>query len=112
MNRSKQKGTSFETEVVRYLQSDGFPEARRNALQGNKDIGDIGGLPVVIEVKNCKEMSLAQWVDEAVVEARNAEQAIGVVWHKRRGKGSPAECYVTMRGMDFVLLLQMAADAF
>ena len=40
MNKSKQKGTRAETKVVRYLEDHGI-KARRKALAGSKDEGDI-----------------------------------------------------------------------
>lgn len=105
VNRSKQKGTAAESAVVAYLCTHGF-EAERRALHGALDQGDIAGVPgVVIEVKNCKTMALAEWVDEADTEANNASAPIGVVWHKRRGFISPAYWYVTMDGVTFTRLL-------
>lgn len=35
MNRSKQKGTAHETAVVRWLQSNGHPNAERRTLPPN-----------------------------------------------------------------------------
>lgn len=110
-NPPKQKGTAWETAVVRYLADHGLP-ARRKALTGNKDEGDIELIDVpgiAIEAKNCKGQSLAQWVDEAVAEAVNAGARVGVVWHHRRGAGSPGGGYVTMAGGHFTeLLLELA----
>ena len=110
MNRSKQKGTAAETAVVDYLRSRGFTNVERRTLAGVHDRGDIAGLPgMVIEVKNCKDMQLASWVDEATVEAVNAHAGIGVVWHKRRGRSSPGGWYVTMTGSEFALLAALSA---
>lgn len=107
MNRSRQKGTAAETAVVEYLKSEGFCYAERRALKGGNDQGDIAGLPgVVIEVKACREMDVAGWVDEAEEERINAQATLAVVWHKRRGRGSPAGWYVTMTGAAFVGLLE------
>ena len=108
-NARKQKGTSFESEVVTYLKPL-FTQVERRALSGSLDKGDIAGLPVVIECKNHKELRLAEWVDQAHAEAKNAGVPVGVVWHKRRGKGNPADYYVTMTGADFVHLLQQGAS--
>lgn len=104
MSRSKQKGTAWESAIVAYLDGAGLPVERR-ALTGAQDKGDIAGLPVAIEAKNCKTAALAAWVDEAAKEAHNARVAVGVVWHHRRGKASPGDGFVTMRGEDFVTLL-------
>ena len=110
MSKQKQKGTAAETAVVRYMKQFGWNVERR-ALTGSADMGDITGTPVVIEVKNHKIMNLAEWVDEAIVEAKNAMVAVGVVWHKRRGKGSPGDWYVTMTGHAFLTLLDAAEAA-
>jgi hypothetical protein len=106
-NRSKSKGTAAETAVVDYLRARGFPYAERRAMRGNNDQGDISGLPgVVIEVKACREMALAEWVDEAETERCNAGADLAVVWHKRRGRSSAGGWYVTMTGEALAGLLQ------
>src|SRR4051794_36785546 len=109
MSASRAKGTTAESAVVNYLRAQGWPHAERRALGGAKDRGDIAGVvSTVIEVKNCARMELAQWVDEAELEAGNDDAMYGVVWHKRRGRGSPSGWFVTMSGATFTALL---ADA-
>lgn len=95
MSKSKQKGTAAETAVVKYLCYRGLPVERR-ALSGSADKGDIGGAGMTFEVKNCARTELAAWVDEARVEAANAGDDAYAVIHKRRGKGDPADWYVTL----------------
>lgn len=106
MNKSKNKGTAAETAVLRHLTDSGFT-ARRIALKGSQDQGDIEifGLPVIVEVKNCATSKLSEWVDESQKEKVNAGVPIGVVWHKRKGKGQPKDWYVTMTGSEFTELL-------
>jgi hypothetical protein len=104
VSRSKAKGTAWESAIVAYLNGAGFPVERRTQA-GAHDKGDVAGLPLVIEAKNCRAAELAAWVDEAQAEARNAGVPVGVVWHHRRGKASPADGFVTMRGEDFLILL-------
>lgn len=87
--------------MVRYLQASGFPKADRSPLRGGKDTGDITGVEwwdqtFVIEVKNCKSMALAQWVDELQAELTNAGSTVGAVVHKRVRKGDVGEWYATM----------------
>jgi hypothetical protein len=106
MSASKEKGTAWETAIVRYLKDSGFPLAERRALAGTSDRGDIANLPVVVEAKNCRRDELPGWVDEATSEAVNAGVDVGVVWHHRRGKSSPGEGFVTMSGAAFVRLLR------
>lgn len=96
MSASKRKGTAAESAVVAWLQAHGFPYAERRALAGNTDRGDIAGIPgVALEVKNVARMALAEWVDEARKEGANAKAPVWAVVHKRKGKGSPGEWYVT-----------------
>lgn len=82
-------------------------EARRIVLHGNKDQGDVWtALGINIEAKNCRTMSLGQWVDEAKVESVNAGRPV-VVCHKRVGKGDPGESFVSMPLTQFVALIGM-----
>lgn len=102
------KGTRWESAIVAYLLPF-VPHVERRAKNGAKDRGDIAGIPgVVIEAKNARAMDLAGWVDEAQTEARNDGAPYGVVWHHRRGKGSPGDGYVTMTGLAFTALLMEA----
>lgn len=107
MSRSKAKGTAAETAVVRFLQAAGFAQAERRTLNGAQDRGDIAGIPgVVIEVKNHARDQLPAWVAEAALERDNDNATLGVVWHKRRGKSSPGDWFVTMSGDQFAQLLR------
>jgi hypothetical protein len=107
MSKSKAKGTAAETEVVKYLNENNI-RAKREPLRGQYDVGDIDiyPIPIVIEVKNHNKMSLSEWVDEAEQERKNNQSLWSVVWHKRRGKGSPADWYVTMTGDHFTRMLR------
>jgi len=110
-NTAKNKGTAAETAIVDHLKENGFPFAERRTANGSNDRGDINVSPdVVIEVKNCRTMELAGWVDEAIVEGENAGAWLTAVWHKRMRKGQPGDWYVTMDGHMFVALLQMLKE--
>lgn len=88
MSANKAKGTRAETWLVNYLTRRGFNYAERRALRGNKDCGDIAGIPgVVIEVKNASRVDLAGWLKEARVEALNADVPVYFVVAKANGKG-------------------------
>ena len=108
---AKAAGTAFETAIVNYLRQ-WYPWVERRAKTGGKDQGDIAGLPLVIEAKNCVKTSLAQWVAEANVEAENAKVACGVVWFKRVGKTDPAAGYVLMDGETFRQLLSTWVEEY
>jgi hypothetical protein len=109
MSKAKAKGTDAEVAVVEYLKSRGFRDVERRVTQGRNDRGDISvpGFPggLVIEVKNQKAMDLSGWLKEAEQEALNADALYDAVWHKKIGKGSPGDWYVTMTGETFSTLL-------
>lgn len=105
-NRSKAKGTGWESAIVTYLRDRGWPHAERRTLSGANDRGDIAGIVgVVVEAKACKSHDLAGWLTEANREAANDGADLGVVWAKRRGFTSPANGYVLMDGATFTELL-------
>lgn len=106
-NKSKSKGTSWETLITNVLNSRDI-RARRRALSGAMDKGDIEllDLPLILEAKNCKTMKLSEWVDEVEIEAQNAEAMWGIVWHHRPRKSAPEDGYVTMRGETFLKFLE------
>ena len=57
----KRKGSSFERDVVHYLQEHGFTDAERAYGAGRpEDIGDVVGIPgATIECKAAKSIDLA-----------------------------------------------------
>ena len=110
MSRSKQKGTAFETLIVTALQEHLGPEICRRATTGAKDRGDVHGLYIrglrtVAELKNHSSMSLAGWVDEAELERGHDDAAVGLVIHKRRGKGHALDQYVTLPLRDLLTII-------
>lgn len=105
MNRSKAKGTAWETRLTRWLCENGFPDVERRALQGTLDKGDIAGIAgVVLELKNCRTIDLAGWIDEAVKEKANAKAKIGAVIFPRRNYGTD-RAYVVMEMQQFAQML-------
>ena len=100
-NPSKDRGTRWETQVVNYLKLFGFPYSRRTALAGAQDKGDIylgddpPGGQVTTECKDHKQIALAEFVDEAIAEAKNAGTPLGVAIIKRRGRGVSQAYVVT-----------------
>lgn len=87
--RSKQKGTTAEREVVRYLQN-WWPAAERRALSGNKDKGDVAGIPgVVVEIKAAQTQMLPKWQRETLAEQANADAAHCMLVVKRPYKAVP-----------------------
>lgn len=111
MSANKAKGSAWERAIVEHLRNAGWPYAERRIAGAAKDRGDIAGVVgVVIEAKNTARLTLAEWLDEADLERANDNAWLGVVWHKRRGKASAADGYVTMTGAQFTALLARALD--
>jgi hypothetical protein len=112
-NRSKAKGTSFETLIKNYLNDKGFKKAHRTALTGGDDAGDIHGIErpdghkAILQCKNHKKYDLSGWLDDTVEQAARANDAVPALVVKRAGKGEKAvgDSYVVMRLSDFVELL-------
>ena len=88
MSVNRRKGTYAETRVRDYFRANGFPFADRQPNRGTKDQGDISGVPgVCIEVKNCRQWRLAEWVDEMKRETKEAGAQVGVVVVPRSNHG-------------------------
>jgi len=117
-NKHKSKGTSFETAIVGWLKEQGFPHARRTALAGAADSGDIHGVvqrttlaEVAIQCKNQKSFDFSGWLNATVEQAeRLGPLGVPLLVVKRPGKGAKAlgDSYAVMRLSDMVLLLQDA----
>ena len=108
MSRAKAKGTRGENAVVEALRRAGFIHAERRALAGTLDKGDILGIPGwVFEVKAHDSYAgkLAEWLGELEREKANASADYGVVWHRRKGKASAEDWFVTMSGAEFLAIL-------
>ena len=78
---NKQKGSKFETDVMKYLRSLGH-FAERLAKAGANDEGDIvaiiAGQTYILECKNRKAINLPQFWSEAQTEASNYAKARGL----------------------------------
>ena len=103
VNRAKQKGTAFETAVVRYLSAETGAWVERRALAGAEDKGDLIGDGCLsewcLELKDHKQINLAGFVDEAEVEGRNAGSRWFAAIVKRRNKGVK-DAYVQLQCVD------------
>jgi len=78
---NKQKGTKFESDVMKFLRSLGH-FAERLAKAGANDEGDIvtiiAGQTYILECKNRKSINLPQFWAEAQTEAANYAKARGL----------------------------------
>lgn len=115
-NRSKQKGTSFESSITGHFIEVWDDRIIRQPLTGGKDRGDIANFRIkgqhklAIECKNVKVMNLPGWVREAQAEAENLGAVAGVVIHKRRGVAAPGEQFVTMTVNDLLKIITAAGS--
>ncbi len=107
----KRKGSQFERDVAGFLRAHGFPYAERAYGAGrNDDRGDLDGLPgFVVECKAHRELNLARFVDEAIVEAANAGPGIVPVVVAKRRHRATADAYVVMRLADWAALASEAS---
>jgi Holliday junction resolvase len=94
-NPSKQKGTAFESAIVNYLHARGL-EARRVALSGAHDSGDIRIGDWTLEAKNRKGYALAEALDQARTEAHHAGTKHYAAVIKRNGVGDVARAFVVI----------------
>lgn len=110
-NPAKQKGTAWESAVVRTLSAfwsrrEGL-EPRRVAQTGFEDIGDIHGVdPFIIQAKAWKDLAsaLREGVGGAVLQAARAGRSFGVAVIKRP-RGAVGDGYTVMRLQDWARLV-------
>lgn len=111
MRTARDAGARFERSIADalalHLDDDRIDRRARN---GAKDRGDIGGwryagMRIVAECKNTARLALAAWIEEAEIERRNDDAAIGLVIHKRIGRGDPLDQYVTMTVRELLTLM-------
>lgn len=108
MTKSKAKGTAFERLIADHLKT-WWPYADRAPLTGNKDRGDISGIPgLVWELKNAKTLRLSEWLAEAELERDNAKADHGILVVKRRGYGHPQDQYAILTLDRLIMILREA----
>lgn len=110
MSKAKQKGTSAETALVKYLQSEGFEDAKRIALAGSFDKGDVETGKVIWEVKNQRSYSIPAWLKETMTEKENAKADFGVLTVKPNGigLGNTGQWWAIVPMSEMVRLLHLA----
>ena len=77
-NAPRKKGTAAESKVVSWWQAQGERQVERHALHGNYDVGDINGIPSLVQsVKYAgpgKPIDLSGWLNELETMKRNARR--------------------------------------
>lgn len=118
-NPNKAKGTSWESSVRDYLNSelglyvDDWRDrdvvtpfrnpadpmnVRRAAQEGVRDVGDIHAAPFVLEAKDVASKAVPTWLRQAKVEAKWAGMSYGVVVHKvRNANVRRGRVYIALR---------------
>lgn len=107
---AKKAGTSFERLIADYLAEHVDDRIDRRVKTGAKDRGDISGLRhmgarVVIECKNTTKLALGTWANEVEIERGNDDALVGLIAHKRHGKGRAGDQWITCTLDDLVALL-------
>lgn len=122
MSVQREKGTRFETAVVRYLREaleDERPE--RRALHGSKDMGDIHGLyshgySGIVECKAVRDMgakALAEYQRQTLDERENADADFALLVCKNFNHSvGEAFCWVTLRDLARIALPLMVNDGW
>ncbi|KZE19181.1 hypothetical protein M3G00_07985 [Brevibacterium casei] len=107
---AKAAGSRFERQIADHLATHIDDRIDRRVKTGAKDRGDIAGLRhmgerIVIECKNTTRINLAGWINEAHVQAGNDDALVGLIAHKRHGKGNPGDQWITMTVDDLIAIL-------
>lgn len=107
---ARQAGSRFEREVADYLADKIDDRIDRRTLTGARDKGDIGGLrhlgqKIAIECKNTSRINLGTWMNEAHTAMGNDDAGVGIIVHKRHGKGQPGDQWVTTTLDDLIALI-------
>jgi len=106
---NKARGSQWERDVAAYLRDNGFPMADRRYGAGvREDKGDLVGVPrFALECKNQASINLAQFLEEALIEAKHAKAQFGAAIIKRRRKATK-DAYVVMSLEQFAELIRDA----
>lgn len=110
------KGKYYEREVAKFLQANGFPEAKRTVRTGYRtarnmsaDEGDICGTPgITWQVKATNESrwwQLPQWLDSTRLQKEASGAEYGILVLKRKGNADPGTWWVHIDLADVVGML-------
>lgn len=99
MSKQKDRGTAFETALVRYLREQlDDDRIERRAPHGSSDMGDVFGIRAHgwRGIAECKDYArytdydLGQWMRQTLVERDNADADFAMLVVHRRGKSAKA----------------------
>jgi len=103
MSYASGRGYRAEHLVEVFLQNRGIMCWRPRAGAHN-DVGDLGGTPIVVSIKDHTNLALSSWITDLNRMVLASGLETGVVWHKRRGTTDPRRWYVTTTGDLFLPL--------
>lgn len=93
MSKNARKGAEYEQQWCDYAARRlGDDRIERRVRNGKNDRGDVTGLRIhgkraVVELKNCREFRLSDWIGQAEAERGNDDAEFGIVSFKRSGCG-------------------------
>lgn len=87
MSKARQKGTSWEVELVPLLRDLFGPQVERAPLKGTQDRGDFTGTPMLVEAKNTQKPLFQAWARTC---AKKAPRWV-VIWKGDRRRSDPGE---------------------
>lgn len=105
----KRKGDKAELEVQEYLRR-WFPKARRALGAGRADdVGDITGVPMVVQVANYRDLNRAvsEKLSTVAIQVGHSGFKWGGLWCRRRG----GKFVVVMEPAEWVELVIAATEA-
>jgi hypothetical protein len=135
-NPNKQRGTAWESATRDYLNDflglyvdhwrdlpPGVTKFRnpadplnvkRQAQEGNHDVGDLHAWPFVVECKDVKSSAVPAWIRQGLVEAKNAGFPFAVAVRKNRNFATrTASVYIDVRTFTRLrLFLQCPSAAY
>jgi hypothetical protein len=104
---NRRRGLDCERALARYLQTQGWPSARRAVVTGDgqrPDPGDLAGLPgIIVSVKDTEVERVDKWMIDLDAMATDDPAALRLLVVKRR-RYRPAGWWVHMRLADLLAL--------
>ena len=114
MSKQRNKGTSYETRVARYMRGVlQEPSIERRALHGSKDMGDLYGICChgfsgIAECKSHADYApalVARWREETLTERGNADADFALlVVDRYRAPMGRSDVHVTLRDLARIAL--------
>ena len=116
---SKAKGDRAELALVKYLQANGFPHARRTKAGGEKDLGDLSGVVDrdgdlwCVQVADRRWRSHGELLAKAWTTPAQAETLGATFWcmvTKRPGCADPADWFVWLPAFILAEVIDARSD--